>query len=77
LGGVEVLEVGVKTIELHLDPGTGRKLLLLGTTNQAGLVASLCVKLTRDLVFVRLDELSDHGPDHVELLTLRLRHGRT
>ena len=36
---------------------------------------SLYIKLSRDLVFVALDELSDHGPNHVELFALRLWHG--
>jgi hypothetical protein len=39
--------------------------------------ASLHIELSRDLVFVGLNELSDHGPDHVELLTLGSWHGLT
>ena len=75
LSCVEVLEVGIKTVELHLNPRTGRELGLLRNSYVLG--ASLHVKLTRDLVFEGLNELSDHGPDHVELLTLGIWHGLT
>ena len=34
------------------------------------LSSSLSVELTRDLVLVRLHKLCDHGPHHVELLSL-------
>ena len=30
----------------------------------------LCVELTTDLILVALHEVSDHSPDHVQLLAL-------
>lgn len=73
---VECLELGVKSIELHLDARTGRQLVCLGAT-WSSLDALLCVEFTGNLVLVACHKLSDHSPDHVQLLALRLGHWLT
>ena len=70
LGRIESLKVSVKTVELHLDLGTGRELLLLRALVHDGLDALLGIEFTRDLILVALNKLGDHGPNHVELLSL-------
>ena len=77
LGSIESLKIGVEAIELHLDLGTSGELLLLRARHAWGgvLSASLNIEFTRDLVLVTLHELSDHRPDHMELLALGRWHG--
>ena len=50
-------------------------MLFTRTTTRHDVLCAPCdVELAANLVLVALDELGDHGPDHVELLALARRH---
>ena len=66
LGGAVVLKVRVQSVELLLDLGTNRELLLLWTSKDSSLV----IEFTSNLVLVAVHKLGDHRPHHMELLTL-------
>ena len=62
---------------MHFDLRTSGELLSL-RTHTTGLINSLLgIELTGDLVLVALNELSDHSPDHVELLSSVVGHRLT
>ena len=74
---IEILQICIQSVELHLDLRASGELLLLTVQLSLCLIAPLGVKLSRDLVFIALDKFSDHGPNHMKLLAFSRWHGMT
>jgi hypothetical protein len=66
LSGFELLKIGVESVEAHFDPSATRQFLTLGTA--AGRCLAKSVILSSNLVFVGLNELSNHVPKQMHLV---------
>jgi len=70
LGGFKLFKICVEFIETHLDTGTARKLLSLGTSS----LLTTGIVFTTNLIFVGLNELSNHTPKKVHFISCLTRH---
>lgn len=75
LSGVKVVVLSIQSVEARLDAGTTGKFGADGASVLDTLSSG--VVLTLNLVLVSLDELSDHVPEKVHLLSLSLGKRRT